>query len=438
MSSRKVVLTCLVVLPVAGGLVLSGCAPATTSVPPAATSPSPSPSAHHGEAAGDPSARDVRLLLERLLGHHAILMVRLMRGRLEGEADFVDAADRALRRNTEELKGTVASVYGEEAGNNFEQLWTEHIVDLDAYSAAVADGDDGAADQAMRDLDDYAARYGQAVSDLTEGELEPQAVADGVSAHIHHLLDATDDFAAADYESAFSGQRTAYAAMFGTGRDLSSAVVTSTSSELPAGFDSPPAQLRSALGRLLGEHVELAFDATRAVVAGSESGEAAAGALSENTEEIITAMQGALGDRAAQRFSRVWADHIDALVQFSIAVADGDDQEQARARALLDHFPRRLGSVLGGVSEGRVTAGTVIDALRTHDLQLMQQVTAYAARDYETSHDLAYAGYDHMFAIADTLAKVLEGYTAGTSPRGGAATGGGGLAGARVGSADRR
>jgi hypothetical protein len=191
-------------------------------------------------------------------------------------------------------------------------------------------------------------------------------------------------------------------------------------------FDSPSENLRSGLGRLLGEHVELAFDATRAVVAGQPSAGAAAKALDENTQEILAAIQGAAGDQAASAFGKVWAAHIDALVQFAVAVADDDDAAQSAARAHLDSFPARLSSLLAPLSRGDVAATTVVDALRTHDQQLLQQVTAYSAEDFATSHDLAYAGYDHMFAIASTLADVLQGDAGARAPRGGADTGAGG------------
>ncbi|HEX7189292.1 MAG TPA: hypothetical protein VF423_13800 [Actinomycetes bacterium] len=408
-------------------LLCAACAPTATEVAPRATSPSPSASGHDHAAGGGTTPRQVRLLLEQLLGHHAILMVRLMRGPIDDEEQFVDAAQGALQRNTDELADAITSVYGDDAGSDFASIWTDHIDSLVAYSRALADGDTGARDDAMRDLDRYSSRYGEFIATLTDGELSPDAVADGVSAHIHHMLAATDDYEDGDYEGAFEGERTAYAAMFGTGEALSGAAIRQTTGELPAGFDSPPADLRSALGRLLGEHVELAFDATRAVVAGSPAVDAAAGALNENTEEIIAALQGALGRKTASQFSEIWAAHIDAVVQFAVAVADDDDAAQARARTTLDEFPQQLGTVLPAVSKGRVAASAVIDALQEHDEQLLQQVTAFAAEDYATSHDLAYAGYHHMFAIAETLAVALEGHAVGTAPKGGAATGGGGM-----------
>jgi hypothetical protein len=216
--------------------------------------------------------------------------------------------------------------------------------------------------------------------------------------------------------------------MFSTAKSLAGAAATRANGELPVAFDSPAENLRSGLGQLLGEHVELAFDATRAIVAGQPAAEAAAKALNENTQDILAAMHGAVGDQASATFGRVWAAHINALVAFSVGVADDSDKAQAAARATLDDFPGRLSAVLAPLSQGNVAARTVVAALREHDQQLLQQVTAYAAKDYDTSHDLAYAGYDHMFAIAATLADVLGGEAGGTAPHGGADTGAGGTA----------
>ncbi len=372
-------------------------------------------------------ARQVRLLIEQLLGHHAVLMVRLMRGPVDGERQFVDAADEAVGRNTDELVAAVGSVYGEQAGSDFRELWTEHVDALKSYSEALATEDQAGKDEATKVLDDYAAKYGRAVNALTGGRLPADAVADGVSEHIHHLLAAVDAYAAEDYSEAFAMQRTAYSGMFSTGKALAGAIAEQPSGELPAAFDNPPAQLRSGLGLLLGEHTELAFDATRAVVAGYPSAEAAAGALNENTKDINTALRGALGNEAARVFSDIWAAHIDALVDFSVAVADGDVTAQSSARARLDGFPGRLGEVLPGLSGNAVTARAVIGAIQTHDQHLLQQVISYAAKDYATSHEIAYEGYEHMHAIAATMADVLEGRAAGGAPRGGAATGGGGM-----------
>jgi hypothetical protein len=401
----------------------------SSSVPTRSASSSPgSMHPQDGRTMPAPSTpRQVRLQLEQVLGHHAILMVRLMRGTVDGEDQFVDAADEAVGRNTGELVQTIRSVYGQQAATRFTQLWNAHVAGLQRYAQAVADDDDAAKQAAVGQLDTYSDQYGQYVSGLTDGRLVADQVADDVRMHVQHLVDATDAYAAADFGSAYEDERTAYGAMFSTGTAMSAAAL-GPPGELPAGFDSPPARLRSALGQLLGEHAELAFDATRAVVTGSPSAAAAAAALDENTKDVIAALRGALGPAAASKLGAVWADHIDALVSFAVAVADRDAVAQSRARAQLDEFPARLGAPLLAVAAGRVKGQVVLDALHEHDEQLLQQVTAYAARDYPTAHEIAYDGYEHMFAIAGPLASALEGNAAAQAPHGGAATGGGGLA----------
>ena len=204
----------------------------------------------------------------------------------------------------------------------------------------------------MSALHAYADRYGKLIATATDGELSADAVAAGVAEHIHHMIAATDAYEAGDFTRAFQFQREAYAAMFGTAKSLASAAVTRANGELPVAFDSPGENLKSGLGQLLGEHVELAFDATRAIVAGQPAAEAAAQALNENTQDILTAMQGAVGDQASAAFGRVWAKHINALVAFSVGVADDNDKAQVRRASPPGRLPgkaeRTAGAALAG------------------------------------------------------------------------------------------
>ena len=422
-------------------LVLAACTQAGGAQPPKSagrpssarsTAPAPisMPGMKVGSAAAVPtSPTELRLRLEELLGEHAILMVRRMRGSIDGERQFIDAAQGVLDENTNELVAAVSSVYGSAVGAQFRRSWQDHIGGLIAYSDALARRDVPAEKKARAALAAYVTQYGTLIATATHGRLQAAAVSRDVAAHVDHLLMQVDAYAQKDYPRAFALEREAYAMMFSTGKVLAGAMATTRpSGELPAGFDSTPERLRSALGMLLGEHAELAFDATRAVVAGSPTAVPAAQTLDENTRDIIAAMQAALGQAAAQKFGAVWADHIDALVAFAVAVAKGDDVGQAAARRRLDAFPAQLGALLTPLAAGRVQEQTVLAAMREHDAQLLQQVTAYAARDYPHAQDIAYAGYAHMFAIATTLAAVLEGRASSAAPLGGAATGGGWLA----------
>src|SRR5512132_2759333 len=105
------------------------------------TSPSASASGgandHDHMASDDPAGQaDVRLRLEQVLGHHAVLMIRLMRGPVDHEAAFVAAAQGALDRNTDELVDAVSHAYGADAGTQFRSVWEEHVRLLRDYSQA--------------------------------------------------------------------------------------------------------------------------------------------------------------------------------------------------------------------------------------------------------------------------------------------------------------
>lgn len=409
------------------------CSPTVSEQPLAEPSPTPSAtssSAHEGHS-GSPSATattpvEIRLQMEKLLGQHAILMVRVLRGHVDGESQFVQAADATLQRNTDEVTAAVSSAYGTAAGDSFAELWADLVTALTDYGKARAADDEAMLSDATRALDAYAVRFGESVSKLTEQQFTARAATRAMKEHIGHLVKATDAYADENFVAAFAGERRAYAGMFPMAQALSGPAVSDAAGELPPEFNDPSAQLRSGLGQLLGEHAELVFDATRAVVSGTASAEAGAAALNANTEDIVAAMQAALDADVAKEFSAGWGDHIDAIVNFAVAVAEKDDEGQARARAAMEALPVQLGEILPGISGGSVASASVISAIKLHDQQLLQQVTAYAARDYRTANELAYDGYHHMFAVASTLATALEADTAGGAPLGGAATGGGG------------
>ena len=351
-------------------------------------------------------------------------MLRVMRANIENEPPLVDAASAALQRNTEELAEAVRALYGPSSADSFGELWTQRIEALAAYSEARATGDGEGLARATKQLQAHPAAYGAAVDTMTKGQLPRAWVAQRMSEHVTLLMRSTDAYAAGDFDAAFETERTAYAGMFDQGRGIAAAAVARTSNAVPAGFDDRAARLRSGLGRLLGEHAHWAFEASRAVVASKPATEAAAAALNENTEDILSA----LGGGPAEEFSGGWAAYVEGLVNFAVAVAESDPEKQSRTRAALDRTPGTFGASLSALSAGKVKASSVSGALKLHNDEILKAVTAYAAFDFAASHELAYAHYNQMYALGVTLADVLEGYTAGRAPRGGAKTGSGGSA----------
>jgi hypothetical protein len=98
-----------------------------------------------------------------------------------------------------------------------------------------------------------------------------------VKEHVDTLLRQADAFARGDYDKAYELERTAFRHMFATGR-ASAGCGGRRSGELPAHFDDAPASSAFAARPAPGEHMELAVDATRAVVSGGDDATAAAAA----------------------------------------------------------------------------------------------------------------------------------------------------------------
>src|SRR5215217_9616205 len=106
---------------------------AASAAPPAAgTSPV--------EVPADPG--DAALLLQSLLGQHAVLAADMMRGRLRDDPDLAQAANAALGRNTDAIGRIVAALFGDPARQQFATLWGGHVQALFNYSRGVADDDD--------------------------------------------------------------------------------------------------------------------------------------------------------------------------------------------------------------------------------------------------------------------------------------------------------
>jgi hypothetical protein len=124
--------------------------PAGRSGPPA----SPPTAGHHAmtlaaATAAQTSPRQRRAQFEQLLGLHALLAVRLMRGVVAAAPDFVPVASAALQDDTDALSQLVTAAYGDAQGDRFRQLWQRHVSDLFSYAKGVA-ANDTSARQAAR------------------------------------------------------------------------------------------------------------------------------------------------------------------------------------------------------------------------------------------------------------------------------------------------
>jgi hypothetical protein len=76
-----------------------------------------------------------------------------------------------------------------------------------------------------------------------------------------------------------------------------------------------------------------------------------------------------------------------------------------------------------------LTTDPLTEAITAHDAHLINQVDAYAAKDYTRAQQAQDEGYQQMLGVANVLVDAIEKVMAKAMPAGGSKTGGGGMAG---------
>jgi hypothetical protein len=375
--------------------------------------------------AAQASPGQVRAQFEQLLGLHALLAVRQMRSVVAAAPELQRAIEASLQANTDALSRLVASSYGGGPADRFTPLWQRHLADLIAYAKGVAGKDTSATQTARTLLLADADGYGAWLAEASKGRVSASDAAAGVRMHVEELMEQADAYAAGDYLRAYRVERAAYEHMFTAGGGLAKAGLTP---EVAVGLDAPPEKLRSAFTMLLGEHMELIVDAQRATFAGPQEFQAAAAQVNANTSALTKAMAGIVGPDKAKEFQRAWANHVEGLMAYTAAVAGNDQAAKTVAKQNLDGFAERLGLYFSDVVRNLLAADPVTEAITAHDEHLINQVDAYAAKDYPRAQQLELEGYQQMLGVANTLVGAIQRTVKPRLPVGGSKTGGGGTA----------
>jgi len=419
---RSAVITLLTVLClVAAG---SACGSSKAAAP---ARPADQPVAHqHNEpAAAPPSAADAALQLQALLGHHTVLAVELMRGRLRGDDTFTKAAAAAAEKNTQAMASLVESLFGAAAASQFTQLWSGHITALVDYAGGLANNDAAARDGATARLQTFEGSLAAFFAGASQGRLSQQAAQAAVLMHVQHLVQQADAYAAHDYPTSDRMYREGYTHSYAMGKTLVAALVKPADA---AALNEPVWVLRSELSRLLGEHVVLVVSAVRAGLTNGPDFTAAAQAVNDNTRDLTAAVDSLFGTRAATRFQSLWADHIDEVFSYTTGLVTRDAKRRADAVSKLGTFEAQFSAFLNGATSGRLPSATLAKALLAHDQMLLAQADALSAKQYQQANDGTYATYQHMGDLAGQLAQAFGATVASRLPVGGAHTGYGGAA----------
>ena len=180
-------------------------------------------------ASVDTGAAELQAGLTSLLQEHVYLAGAAIATAVQAggdlEAPAVSSAVETLDANSVALSEAITSVYGEDAGAQFLELWRNHIGFFVDYTLGGATGDQAMQDEAKQKLDDYRADFGAFIDSATGGALDATTVADNLQVHVNTLVEAIDAVLAGSPE-VFPKLREAAQHMPSTALALSGAITT--------------------------------------------------------------------------------------------------------------------------------------------------------------------------------------------------------------------
>ncbi|WP_040285007.1 copper amine oxidase [Sporosarcina koreensis] len=359
----------------------------------------------HGEAPMSVSnkATDLRAALDSILSEHAYLAIVAMQKGIDGAKDF-DAAAGQLNENTDELSAAIASVYGEEAGMQFKEIWSSHIGYFVDYVKATAANDEDGRKEAVKNLDGYRVKNAEFLSKATENRLKASDLEKGLKMHVDQLIWAFDNYNAGDFEKTYDEITESMMHMFEPGKGIAWAITD----QFPDKFDNqsvdtPAADLREQLNNQFSTHAALAILAMQKGIDGAKDFDASAAELNGNTEDLTKSIESVYGKEGAQQFHEIWSSHIGYFVDYVKATAADDEEGRQKAVANLDDYRMKQAAMLESATEGRLKAADLEEGLKVHVDQLLAAFNKYHDGDYEGAYDDIHEAYSHMFGVGTMM-----------------------------------
>jgi hypothetical protein len=168
-----------------------------------------------------------------------------------------------------------------------------------------------------------------------------------------------------------------------------------------------PSDLRTALNRLLQEHVYLAGAATGAALGGREAEfKAAAGALDANGVDLSKMIGTVYGSGAENAFLSLWRRHIGFAVDYTTGVATKDRKKADAAVNALVGYSQDFAAFLSSANPNLPKAA-VADLVKTHVVTLKDVVDAQLSKDPARTYQALRNAASHMSMIADPLAAAI-------------------------------
>jgi hypothetical protein len=357
-----------------------------------------------GEADITSPAANLRTDLNYLLGEHLILAAKATGAALGERTEQFEAYGGLLNTNGTDLGGAIGSVYGQEAEDEFNRIWSAHNGFFVDYTTGVATDDAAVADGAVEDLTTiYVPEFSAFLAGATG--LPEDAVTDLVTDHVLQTKAVVDAQAAGDFEGAYASIRTAYAHMQMIGDALAPAIAEGNDIEGDA--ETAAVGFRVALNQLLQEHLFLASFATDAALGGrNDEFAAAGGALNTNGTDVGAAIGSIYGQEAEDEFNRIWSAHNGFFVDYTTGVATDDMAVQDQAVAdLTETYVPEFSAFLAGATD--LPEDALADLITEHVLTTKAIVDAQGAGDVAAAADADREAAMHMRMLGDPLAEAI-------------------------------
>ena len=189
-------------------------------------SPSMAPSASAGgEVVTDSAAADLRTQLNLKLGEHLIFAAKATGAALGGRTDEFGAAGEALNTNGTDLGAAIGSIYGDEAKDEFNRIWSAHNGFFVDYTKGVAAKDKAMQDKAVENLTTvYVPEFAKFLSGATD--VPEDALAALITEHVLTTKAIVDAQASEDFKAAAAADKSAGEHMAMLGDPLAKAIVT--------------------------------------------------------------------------------------------------------------------------------------------------------------------------------------------------------------------
>jgi hypothetical protein len=177
----------------------------------------------------------------------------------------------------------------------------------------------------------------------------------------------------------------------------------------PTAVDVMPADLlRSRLEKEFTWHGITLAQVMRAAHDGDGSLDAWVSELASNTDDLTAAIGVVFGRQEAFAFNQQWAQHTQFLVDYAVAIANGDDDAASEARSNLEAYATDSGSFFETATDGGLPADAVRGLLTTHIDHMFAMIDAIDQGDAPAALDASLDDNTYLSTIAQGLATAFS------------------------------